>query len=203
MNPESIREKFGVNYVATERTFKMGVHHRLAECMAARFTGRHVLETCTGAGFTTIALARAAAHVVTVEIDPEHRRQARDNLGRAGLLDRVTMVAGDVLAESVLATLPHVDAAFLDPDWADAAGDHVHRFLDSTMQPPADRLLTCVLERIAADVALVLPPEIQPSEFEGLPGHECQRLFLADTHALDCLYFGQLRRNIGVTATRL
>jgi SAM-dependent methyltransferase len=203
VNPESIREKFGGDYVATERTFKMGIHHRLAACMAARFTGRHVLETCSGAGFTTIALARVAAHVVTVEIDPEHRRQARDNLERAGLLDRVTMIAGDILSESVLAALHHVEAAFLDPDWADAAEDHVHRFRDSTMQPPADRLLTCALERIAADVALVLPPGILPGEFEGLPAHECQRLYLADNHALDCLYFGRLRRSIGVTITRL
>jgi protein-L-isoaspartate O-methyltransferase len=58
----------------------MGIDHRLASHIAERFDNVTVLETCTGAGFTTIALARVAKHVLTVEINPAHQDQARHNV---------------------------------------------------------------------------------------------------------------------------
>jgi len=198
MDLGSIRGKFGDTYIATARTFKMGIDFRLAKVIVERFAGRRVLETCTGAGFTTIALARRAAHVVSVEIDSDHQRQARTNLEHAGLLDRVTLVGGDVLSELVLSTLPPVDSAFLDPDWADDSAGHVYRFRDSNMRPPADRLLARV-RKLTRDVALVLPPSLDPRELDGLPIHEHRKLFLDGGHALDCLYFGRLARTVGVT----
>ena len=89
MDPHAIRAKFGMEYVASERTFVMGIDKRFATKMAERFRGRCVLETCTGGGFTTIELARVAGHVVTVEINPAHQAQAKQNLTTAGVLDRV------------------------------------------------------------------------------------------------------------------
>jgi len=118
MDPGAIRAKFGQNYAASERTFVMGIDRRLTAKIAERFRNRLVLETCTGGGFTTIALARVAAHVITVEIDPAHQTQARRNLATAGLLDRVTFVLADVMDDRTWDGLPRVDAALLDPDWA-------------------------------------------------------------------------------------
>jgi predicted methyltransferase len=46
----------------------MGIDLRFTTQIAARFRDRQVLETCTGGGFTTIALANAAAHVITESI---------------------------------------------------------------------------------------------------------------------------------------
>jgi tRNA1(Val) A37 N6-methylase TrmN6 len=89
MDRTATRAKFGLDYLATERTFTMGIDRRFTAEMATRFCRRRVLETCTGAGFTTIALARVAAHVVTVEIEPAHQVQAKHNLAMAGLADRV------------------------------------------------------------------------------------------------------------------
>ena len=76
-DPEAIRKKFGDNYIADDRTFKMGLDLRFAAHIADRFQGRNVLETCTGGGFTNIALARVTARVITVEIDPAAQAQAR------------------------------------------------------------------------------------------------------------------------------
>jgi len=198
MDPGAIRAKFGADYLATERTFVMGIDRRLSERIAGRFRGRSVLETCTGAGFTTIALASVAARVVTVEIDPVHQAQAIENVGRAHLLDRVTFVLGDVLGRPVWDSLPPVDAAFLDPDWAVTGPDHVHHFLRSTTRPPADRLLERTLAA-TGNVALVLPPRLDLSELEGLPPHERQELSLEGSLELYCLYFGELAASIGRT----
>jgi tRNA1(Val) A37 N6-methylase TrmN6 len=99
MDSSAIRAKFGRDYVANERTFAMGIDQRFTAEIAERFRNRRVLETCTGGGFTTIALARVAADMITVEIDPGHQAQAKENLAIAGLLDRVTFVLADIMDE--------------------------------------------------------------------------------------------------------
>src|SRR5664279_3406543 len=136
VDPRHIRAKFGDDYVATDDTFRLGIDTRVTRHFAARFVGRVVLETCTGAGFTTIALAGSAAHVLTVEIEPAHLLQARSNVERAGLLNKVTFVTGDVLAEGFLEGCTPFDSAFLDPDWAVSGFGHVCRFRNSNMRPP-------------------------------------------------------------------
>lgn len=48
-------------------------------------------------------------------------------------------------------------------------------------------------------MAIVLPPFIKAEEFEGLPKHEREKLYLDESHELFCLYFGTLKRFIGET----
>ena len=198
MDSRAIRAKFGPGFVATQRTYTMGIDRRFAARIAERFRGRQVLETCTGGGFTTIALARVAAHVTTVEIDVEHQAQARHNAAVAGVLDRVTFVSGDVMSDETWARLPNVNAAFLDPDWAVTGPGLIHHFRRSAMQPPADALLERVL-RATPDVALILPPSLDLGELDNLPPHERQSLYLDGSHELYCLYFGDLAATRGET----
>jgi SAM-dependent methyltransferase len=202
MDPHAIRAKFGMDYVASERTFTMGIDRRFAAKMAERFRGRCILETCTGGGFTTIELARVAAHVFTVEIDPAHQEQAKRNLETAGLLDRVTFVLGDILLEETWEALAGIEAAFLDPDWAITGPDHVHRFRGSSTRPPADVLLSRVF-RSTQNVALVLPPTVDTHELDGLPRNERQRLYMDGKHELYCLYFGDLATFLGESEFRI
>jgi tRNA A58 N-methylase Trm61 len=110
----------------------MGIDRRFAAKIAERFRNRQTLETCTGGGFTTIELGRVAAHVFTVEIDPAHQAQAKQNVAMAGLLDRVTFVLRDIMLDDTWEALSGIDAAFLDPDWAVTGPDHVHRFRRSS-----------------------------------------------------------------------
>jgi SAM-dependent methyltransferase len=198
MDPQAIRAKFGDDYAATERTHRLGIDVRITRLIARRFQGRHVLETCTGAGFTTIALARVASHVTTVEIDPHHQAQAKANVARAQLSERVTFVEGDALADEVLRQAQGINAAFLDPDWAATGPEHVYRFLRSNMHPPADALLERILLK-TQDIALVLPPFIDLQELTGLPVHELQTIYLEGAHALYCVYLGALATTTGKT----
>jgi tRNA1(Val) A37 N6-methylase TrmN6 len=86
MKAKDIRNKFGDNYVVDDYTFIMGIDLRFTTHFAKRFKNLRVLETCTGAGFTTISLARTAKHVSTVEIEKSHQIQAVSNIEKAGLL---------------------------------------------------------------------------------------------------------------------
>lgn len=198
MDESAIRAKFGDNYEATERTFRLGIDTRLTRPIAVRYQGLRVIESCTGGGFTTIALARVATHVTTVEIDPSHQKQARANVQRAGLSHKVDFVLADAMSARVLDLMAAADAAFLDPDWAVSGPDHVFHFRNSNMQPPADLLLEAALGR-TRNIALILPPSLALEELQGLPEHERQSLFLAGEHVLYCLYFGDLARSTSPT----
>jgi len=202
LSRQQIRAKFGDDYIANDRTFRMGIDQRFTSRIAERFAGRRVLETCTGAGFTTIALARRVSHVVTVEIDPENQAQARRNVAKAGLEDRVTFVTGDVLEYGTLDQSPPFDAAFMDPDWGESGLEHLCHFRNSSTHPPADVLLERTLG-LTPDVAIVLPPVTDVGEFAGLPTHERQHLYFGECHELYCLFFGRLSRSSGKTELRL
>ncbi len=198
LNQNAIREKFGDYYIADERTFIMGIDQRLTKHFAERFTGLNTLETCTGAGFTTISLARTAKHVITVEIDGSIQKKAISNIKKAGLSAKVSFLLGSILEKETIKKIPKVDAVFIDPDWAVTGPDHIYRFQQSNTQPPADLVLRSML-KITDNVAIVLPPLISVEEFEGLPKHELEKIYLGESHELFCLYFGDLVRLLGQT----
>ena len=160
------------------------------------------METCTGAGFTTLSLARTAKHVFTVEIDEANQKKAIYNIKKAGLSLNVTFILGDILEPKTLKEISKVDAVFVDPDWAVTGPDHEYRFQQSNTQPPADVVLENML-KITDNVAIVLPPFIKVEEFEVLPKHEREKLYLGENHELYCLYFGKLRKFIGKSEFRI
>jgi tRNA1(Val) A37 N6-methylase TrmN6 len=198
IKPRAIREKFGDDYLADERAYTMGIDQRFTKHFAERFSGLNVLETCTGAGFTTLSLARTAKHVFTVEIDEEIQKKAIKNIEKARLSSNVTFVHGSILTTEVLEEVRAIDAVFVDPDWAVSGRDHEYRFQRSNTQPPADVVLENML-KITNNVAIVLPPFIRTEEFADLPDHERESLFMDRNHELFCLYFGDLKNVVGET----
>jgi hypothetical protein len=202
MNPNKIRKKFGDDYIADERTFVMGIDRRFTAHFAGRFKGLNVLETCTGAGFSTISLARTAKSVFAVEIDQSIQEQAIHNVEKAGLSIHVSFIHGNILDRDLLNNLPPVDAAFIDPDWAVTGPEHIYRFIRSNTQPPADIVLSKIF-KMTKNVAIVLPPFIDVREFKDLPEHEREKLYLGQSHELFCLYFGKLIQSFGETEFRV
>jgi 16S rRNA G966 N2-methylase RsmD len=202
MDKKDIQNKFGDQYIADEYTFKMGIDIRFTSHFAERFKKLNVLETCTGAGFTTISLARVANQVITVEIDKMHQAQAIQNIEKAGLLNKVRFIHGNIIDSNILDRLPTVDAVFIDPDWADSGLNHVYKFINSNTQPPSDMILNIML-KITNNIAIVLPPDINSVEFIDLPIHERESIFLGNSHELYCLYFGKLMIKEGNTEFRV
>ena len=50
--------------------------------------------------------------------------------------------------------------------------------------------------KITENVAIILPPFIDPREFEDLPKNECEKLYIGESHELFCLYFGEFIRSL-------
>ncbi|MCG8687369.1 MAG: trimethylguanosine synthase [Desulfobacterales bacterium] len=202
MDQQLIYDKFGNDFIADQQTFLMGIDKRFSGHFATRFKDMVVLETCTGGGFSTISIAKEAKHVITVEIDSNHRYQAINNVKKSGLFERVSFIQGDIMNQDILNIVPKIDAAFIDPDWAVTGEDHVYRFINSNTQPPADDVLKRIFN-LTDNIALILPPFVNISEFKTLPEHECEWCYLGDSHELFCLYFGSLMRTSGTTRFRI
>jgi hypothetical protein len=114
----------------------------------------------------------------------------------------VTFILGSILESETLKGLPTVNAAFIDPDWAITGPDQKYRFQRSNTRPLADIILKNML-KTTDRVAIILSPFIKIEEFEDLPGHEREKLYLGESHELFCLYFGGLKKASGETEFRV
>ena len=202
MDRETIKAKFGADYHANDLTFRMGIDVRFANHIADRFNGRVVLETCGGGGFTTIALARKAAHVFSVEIDAERLKEAEKNAAIAEVEERITFIRSDIFDVRIDSLARKIDSALIDPDWADTGNGYEYRFLDSPTRPPSDWILE-YLGDYTENITLVQPPFVDEREFGHLLPHELERLYLSGNHELYCLHFGELLKAIGNTEFRI
>lgn len=112
---------------------------------------KRILEIGTSNGYSTIWLAASAGpggRVVSIDRNPEKLRLAKENLERAGLLDRTELLLGE--ATDVVAGLEGpFDAVFFDADRFSAPGQLAH--LVPKLSPRAVLL---------ADNALSHPAEI-------------------------------------------
>jgi predicted O-methyltransferase YrrM len=88
--------------VQTDRSRKMlNLQRETAELVRALIVGRkpkRVLEIGTSNGYSTIWLAASMAaggRVISIDRNPEKLRMAKENLERAGLLDRTELLVGD------------------------------------------------------------------------------------------------------------
>jgi len=92
--------------------------HLLARTRGAE----RILEIGTLAGYSTIWLARAlpaGGKLISLELDAEHARVARQNVSHAGLIDRVDIRIGEAtesLAEMAGAGADPFDFIFIDAD---------------------------------------------------------------------------------------
>jgi predicted O-methyltransferase YrrM len=90
----------------------------LLRVLATSITASRILEIGTAIGYSGIWLARAlpaGGMLVTMELDEERARKARDNFARAGVSDRVSVVVGDARLKIAKVSGPF-DLIFQDGD---------------------------------------------------------------------------------------
>lgn len=87
---------------------------KLIEILLQISGAKSVLEVGAAIGYSAILMSRhSGASVTTIELFPEMANRARENIRRAGLEDKITVIEGD--AKDVLPTLTDTyDAVFID-----------------------------------------------------------------------------------------
>jgi len=96
---------------------------RIVSMLARGSKAKRVLEIGTSNGYSTIwladAVSAAGGSVISIDRSVEKQKMARENLRRAGLLDRAELLCGN--ATEVVASLPGpFDFIFFDADRIDA-----------------------------------------------------------------------------------
>jgi predicted O-methyltransferase YrrM len=99
-----------------------------------------VLEVGTAIGYSTLHMAERLrdGRVVTLERDPDRAGQARDFLGRAGVMDRVELVEGDALE-----TIPDLEGPF-GLLFVDASKGEYRRYIELAEPKLAERGLLVI-----------------------------------------------------------
>jgi predicted O-methyltransferase YrrM len=102
---------------------------------------QRVLEVGTAIGYSTLHIAEQlppGGKILTLERDERRIAQARDFLGRGGVLDRVEIVEGDALE-----TLPGLDGPF-DMLFLDATKGEYRRYLEIAEAKAGERAVLLV-----------------------------------------------------------
>ena len=147
---EAVAERDGVPIVHWETGRFLGILCRAMDPV--------VLEVGTAIGYSTLHMAEqlSGGRVVTLELDPDRARQARDFLERAGVADRVELIEGDA-RETIEAVEGPIDLLFVD-----ATKDQYERYIELAEPKLSERAVLVVDNMLmSGEVALA----------EGEPGN--------------------------------
>jgi predicted O-methyltransferase YrrM len=112
----------------------------------------NVLEVGTAIGYSTLHLAEqlTSGRVVTLEIDPDRARQAREFWDRAGVADRIEIVEGDARD-----TIPGLSGPF-DLLFVDAAKGQYREYIELA-EPQLSERAVLVIDNLLVGGEVALP----------------------------------------------
>jgi predicted O-methyltransferase YrrM len=115
-----------------------------------------VLEVGTAIGYSTLHMAEQLTdgRVVTLELDPDRARQARDFLGRAGVSDSVDLLEGDA-RETIEGVPGPIDLLFVD-----AAKEQYAGYIELA-EPKLSERAVLVVDNMLMSGEVALPPDAE------------------------------------------
>ncbi len=128
---------------------------RLLRIITESLGARHVVELGTSVGYSGLwfcmALERTGGKLTTFDIDEGRAAKARENFGRAGVSNRVTIIIGDA-HEQVKKVKEPIDLLFLDAD-KEGYADYLKQLLP--LVRPGGLVVAHNMDRRMADPAYV------------------------------------------------
>ncbi len=109
---------------------------KLADALAARWSGAVVVDAMAGCGGDALAFARAGCRVTAIEIDPGRAALLRENARAARLAITVLQTDARIALEGLSGDLLHVDPPWDDLPSLHGVWAHRHRFGDATAKLP-------------------------------------------------------------------
>jgi predicted O-methyltransferase YrrM len=134
------------------------VHWETGRLLAAlcRALDPVVLEVGSAIGYSTLHMAEqlSSGRVVTLELDAERARQARDFWARAGVAERIELIEGDA-RETIEAVSGTFDLLFVD-----AAKEQYAGYIELAGPKLSDRAML-VVDNMLMSGEVALPPDAQ------------------------------------------
>jgi len=147
---EAIAERDGVPIVHWETGRLLAILCRVLDPI--------VLEVGTAIGYSTLHMAQTLqrGRIVTLEVDPERARQARELWGRAGVEERIELVEGDA-RETIDGLAGPFDLLFVD-----AAKEQYQRYIDLA-EPKLSERAVLVVDNTLMSGEVALAPDAPTS----------------------------------------
>ncbi len=159
-------------------------------------------ELCCSIGITLEYLTPVFKKTIGVDIDAITLSACRENLISAGLIDKVTLLEGDICDNQFLKSI-RADVVIYDiPYWYPHTRENKGNLVDKN--PPLIKIVNNIRGNITSDIVIFAPKESEPDYFAEMLGEcECEKVFINDKHDRNHIYLGGLIHSMGETEIRL
>lgn len=164
----------------------------LAQRLGER-TDEVLLELCCAVGITLEQLAPLFQKSIGVDIDKGALEACKQNLLKAGLMDRAQLIQGDVRRVDVLKQLK-ADVVIYDiPYWYPQNYSHYSEEERDVTNPDLLELVTNIRKFISENIIIFAPREMSYEYFRELLGEcEYQKIYIDQKHGRSFIFFGNL-----------
>lgn len=159
-------------------------------------------ELCCGIGITTERMARVFKKITAIELNNETIACCRENIRKAGLLDKVTLLQGDVADSSTLKGVSADIVIYDIPYWVSKTLEDGTDIL--TKNPKLVDVVNSIKRTITDDIVIFAPPSLTHQDAKDLLGeHEYERITINGRYDRNYIYLGGLIRRLGITNMKL
>ncbi|ORY20002.1 S-adenosyl-L-methionine-dependent methyltransferase [Rhizoclosmatium globosum] len=166
---------------------------KVAKHIAARCTGKTVIDAFCGAGGNSIQFALAGYKVIAVDIDPVKLACTHHNAKLYGALGNIEFIHGDFMK---VATQLKGDVVFLSPPWGGPDYLKEDTFDIKTMMPIDGEALFNEASKITKNIIYYMPKSSDQDQLTNLagPGNVCEHeeVYLNDRAKVLVTYYGDL-----------
>ncbi len=173
-----------------------------AEYLAKRIgkKDKTVVELCCGIGVTLEQLARNFQRAIGVDLDPQILAWCKHNLTKAGVIDNVTLIQGDIGDSELLETIQADVAVYDIPFWDIGISKDVH---SSHENPNLKATVEAIRKFITSDIVICVPAHYTyDMAVDDLGKCEYQEIYRPD-HKRSYIYLGSLIQQPGITKLEL
>jgi len=176
--------KIDPDFIFDEDDLRFCTNRHVADYRASRLKCGKIVDVGCGIGIQAIAFAKTCGRVIAIDTDVHRLEYAKMNAAAAGV-DNIDFVHADAL--DALANVKKADIIFWDPERPEGESE---RTLDSLK--PSFKELFSAAQRITADMAVELPPQMVRSKI----GTDCELEYISVDSRLNRLvaYFGKLKK---------
>lgn len=165
-------------------------------------SSKTLAELCCGVGVTLEHIAGAFQHVIGVDIDEQVLADCKINLQSAGLVQKSTLVCGDINDEEILkqikANLVIYDIPFWHPHEYENRGDLISK------NPSLNSTVEKIRKFITKDIVIFCSPNFDYDMIcEQLGPCEFQKVIINGKHDRNYIYLGDLKQEEGITELKL
>ncbi|MDO8590248.1 MAG: class I SAM-dependent methyltransferase [bacterium] len=162
-------------------------------------TNKILLELCCAVGVTLERLAPVFKGAIGVDIDKKVLEACRENLEKAGLLEKVKLVLGDVTDTDLLKSIAADIVIYDIPYWYPEKYPNYSAEKRSLVNPDLAKLISDIKEFITNDIVIFAPKEMDYEYFKGVLGEcECDEIFVNGKHGRNCIFLGSLIKKKGL-----